>query len=201
VPLWSARFQGNGPRRGKQVSPTARILNTTPPVCCYNAGRARCAALAQLVRALDCGSRGPPFNPGRRYHSTGQFCILREIAPAELSSGALITVINVEYWARRFAGGCAVLTIAARKSFALMGFSQSQPPGGFRWFAAIAPSRACPACSSVRHCPAACCTIAELWNTCFTIAAWTSGPSASLSRATRTGAAKLLPSVGICSIV
>jgi hypothetical protein len=26
------------------------------------------AALAQLVRALDCGSRGPPFEPGRRYH-------------------------------------------------------------------------------------------------------------------------------------
>ncbi len=26
------------------------------------------AALAQLVRALDCGSRGPPFKPGRRYH-------------------------------------------------------------------------------------------------------------------------------------
>jgi hypothetical protein len=25
------------------------------------------AALAQLVRALDCGSRGPPFEPGRRY--------------------------------------------------------------------------------------------------------------------------------------
>ena len=27
------------------------------------------AALAQLVRALDCGSRGPLFKPGRRYHS------------------------------------------------------------------------------------------------------------------------------------
>jgi hypothetical protein len=26
-----------------------------------------CAALAQLVRALVCGTRGPPFNPGRRY--------------------------------------------------------------------------------------------------------------------------------------
>lgn len=26
------------------------------------------AALAQLVRALDCGSRGPPFEPGRWYH-------------------------------------------------------------------------------------------------------------------------------------
>ena len=25
------------------------------------------AALAQLVRALDCGSRGPLFKPGRRY--------------------------------------------------------------------------------------------------------------------------------------
>ena len=27
------------------------------------------AVLAQLVRALDCGSRGPPFKPGRRYHT------------------------------------------------------------------------------------------------------------------------------------
>ena len=25
------------------------------------------AAIAQLVRALDCGSRGPPFEPGWRY--------------------------------------------------------------------------------------------------------------------------------------
>jgi hypothetical protein len=30
------------------------------------------AALAQLVRALDCGSRGPPFEPGRRYHLPSQ---------------------------------------------------------------------------------------------------------------------------------
>ena len=30
---------------------------------------ARYAALAQLVRAPDCGSGGPPFEPGRRYHS------------------------------------------------------------------------------------------------------------------------------------
>jgi hypothetical protein len=29
------------------------------------------AAIAQLVRALDCGSRGPPFEPGRRYHAEG----------------------------------------------------------------------------------------------------------------------------------
>ncbi len=28
------------------------------------------AAIAQLVRALDCGSRGPPFEPGWRYHRT-----------------------------------------------------------------------------------------------------------------------------------
>ncbi len=26
------------------------------------------AAVAQSVRALDCGSRGPPFDPGQRYH-------------------------------------------------------------------------------------------------------------------------------------
>ena len=32
------------------------------------AGPPRWAALAQMVRALDCGSRGPPFDPGRRYH-------------------------------------------------------------------------------------------------------------------------------------
>ena len=35
------------------------------------------AALAQLVRALDCGSRGPPFEPGRRY----QFGFLRMRGP------------------------------------------------------------------------------------------------------------------------
>ena len=29
---------------------------------------ARSAAVAQLVRAPDCGSGGPPFEPGRRYH-------------------------------------------------------------------------------------------------------------------------------------
>ena len=28
-----------------------------------------CAAVAQLVRALDCGSRGPLFKPGQLYHS------------------------------------------------------------------------------------------------------------------------------------
>ena len=28
------------------------------------------AALAQLVRAPDCGSGGPPFEPGRRYHKS-----------------------------------------------------------------------------------------------------------------------------------
>ena len=35
---------------------------------------ARRAALAQLVRALDCGSRGRPFNPGRRYHHNPKTC-------------------------------------------------------------------------------------------------------------------------------
>ncbi len=30
-------------------------------------GALRHAAIAQLVRALDCGSRGPPFEPGWRY--------------------------------------------------------------------------------------------------------------------------------------
>ena len=32
------------------------------------ASRRHCAALAQLVRALDCGSRGPRFDPERWYH-------------------------------------------------------------------------------------------------------------------------------------
>ena len=34
------------------------------------------AALAQLVRALDCGSRGPPFEPGRWYHFPFRFWVL-----------------------------------------------------------------------------------------------------------------------------
>jgi hypothetical protein len=34
------------------------------------------AALAQLVRALDCGSRGPPFKPGRWYHYSYPLCIV-----------------------------------------------------------------------------------------------------------------------------
>ena len=38
-------------------------------------GMAR-AALAQLVRALDCGSRGPPFDPGRRYHPESRVLLL-----------------------------------------------------------------------------------------------------------------------------
>lgn len=36
-----------------------------------------CAALAQLVRALDCGSRGPRFNSGRRCRS--QQYVLRTV--------------------------------------------------------------------------------------------------------------------------
>ncbi len=37
-------------------------------VCFYGSPpHARRAAIAQLVRALDCGSRGPPFEPGWRY--------------------------------------------------------------------------------------------------------------------------------------
>jgi hypothetical protein len=39
------------------------------PVCFYRSpSHARRAAIAQLVRALDCGSRGPPFEPGWWYH-------------------------------------------------------------------------------------------------------------------------------------
>ena len=34
----------------------------------FPAAQSSDAAIAQLVRALDCGSRGPPFEPGWRYH-------------------------------------------------------------------------------------------------------------------------------------
>lgn len=44
-------------RRGL-IAPSGATTN--PP--------SRRAALAQLVRAPDCGSGGPPFDPGRRYH-------------------------------------------------------------------------------------------------------------------------------------
>jgi hypothetical protein len=37
------------------------------------------AALAQLVRALDCGSRGPPFKPGRWYHYFYHFRIASRV--------------------------------------------------------------------------------------------------------------------------
>src|SRR5262249_52461882 len=40
----------------------------TADVSLYALKRFRQAAIAQLVRALDCGSRGPPFEPGWRYH-------------------------------------------------------------------------------------------------------------------------------------
>ncbi len=43
------------------------------------------ADVAQLVRALDCGSRGPPFEPGRRYHppfATRTSRTRRDAAPA-----------------------------------------------------------------------------------------------------------------------
>src|SRR5215831_10197452 len=42
---------------------------TTADVSLYALKRFRQAAIAQLVRALDCGSRGPPFEPGWRYHA------------------------------------------------------------------------------------------------------------------------------------
>ena len=43
----------------------------------------RYAALAQLVRALDCGSRGPRFDPERWYHFPPGICDCRK-APAGL---------------------------------------------------------------------------------------------------------------------
>ncbi len=39
------------------------------------------AALAQLVRAPDCGSGGPPFEPGRRYHPRSNSNSRVEIGP------------------------------------------------------------------------------------------------------------------------
>ena len=52
-------------RTYKKKSPAAQaVLHSLK----LKANNARRAALAQLVRALDCGSRGPPFKPGRRYH-------------------------------------------------------------------------------------------------------------------------------------
>ena len=54
---------------------TATVQNVENPIRQLNRSRTGCnqcagsrAALAQLVRALDCGSRGPPFKSGRRYH-------------------------------------------------------------------------------------------------------------------------------------
>src|SRR5262249_5122995 len=80
-----------GPRRrgqhganlGVDMGPAASWLSAGMPLWCARTGsgfgrvaaraaprvgrREAWAALAQLVRALDCGSRGPPFDPGRRY--------------------------------------------------------------------------------------------------------------------------------------
>ena len=62
------RGQGRGDRR----PPTGAALRKPRATVLHPPARpvtgARSAALAQLVRALDCGSRGPPFKPGRRYH-------------------------------------------------------------------------------------------------------------------------------------
>src|SRR6185312_6231247 len=57
-------------RSDRKRTPYFQALS--PP--CFGRGAAlasapRNAALAQLVRALDCGSRGPWFEPWRRYHS------------------------------------------------------------------------------------------------------------------------------------
>ena len=38
------------------------------------------AAIAQLVRALDCGSRGPPFEPGWRYQMKSQTLLANRCA-------------------------------------------------------------------------------------------------------------------------
>ena len=47
------------------------------------------AALAQLVRAPDCGSGGPPFEPGRRYHplfaAEPEFCACTACPDEDLS--------------------------------------------------------------------------------------------------------------------
>ena len=52
----------------------------------YVAGKV--AALAQLGRALDCGSRGPPFEPGWLYHFIVICCQgFREMVDFDLSKG------------------------------------------------------------------------------------------------------------------
>ncbi len=50
------------------------------------------AALAQLVRALDCGSRGPPFKPGRRYHLSPSLSLLRgcDFQPSDFGHGGRV---------------------------------------------------------------------------------------------------------------
>ena len=49
---------------GHAVTFSSRVKRARP----FYAGRlSKCAALVQLVRTLVCGTRGPPFDPGRRY--------------------------------------------------------------------------------------------------------------------------------------
>ena len=59
---FAARFSFSG--KELEFYSKAAYFRPTQAVICHGSG----AALAQLVRALDCGSRGPLFNPGRLYH-------------------------------------------------------------------------------------------------------------------------------------
>jgi hypothetical protein len=81
-PVRFARAKRSRPARaGRSARPRAfllqsRALGAIPPAS---------AALAQLVRALDCGSRGPPFKPGRRYHHLSQRSSANSCSRARLS--------------------------------------------------------------------------------------------------------------------
>ena len=73
------------------------------------------AAIAQLVRALDCGSRGPPFEPGWRYHSIGsllgkfQSLTAARLRLRPLRSAELRTAIPERYLNRIAAGQSVAL--------------------------------------------------------------------------------------------
>ena len=65
-------------RLGVMQIATPKTCNLKPPLCSPPEIALKCAvpharppasaAVAQLVRAPDCGSGGPPFEPGRWYH-------------------------------------------------------------------------------------------------------------------------------------
>ena len=88
--LWLPLIGVAGAGRGFYKLVVCRTGEATPRV---PPAHADYAALAQMVRALDCGSRGPPFDPGRRYHASRRAGpSLRENTdpPAALGRGAAL---------------------------------------------------------------------------------------------------------------